>query len=125
MTICTYSKCGVFIFLFLLNLSVSGQVNYSQIKGRWAVEKLEEITPGPKTSEVKKRLEGLCLTFHEDQLVISKTNASCDSVIKAGSYSLTNDTLRIGNDQATILVLTQSRLKIQIPRQGILHLTRM
>lgn len=121
----TYWKCAASVFFVLLNTSLFGQINVSQLKGKWEVEKFDEAKPNAQAIQAKKDLIGICLTFQDEQLIVSKRNSSGDSVIKKGSYFLSGDTLLIGSDRATILLLSQKNLKIQIPSQGALYLTKM
>jgi hypothetical protein len=118
-------KSIAFVFFVFLNTSIFGQINISQLKGKWEVEKFDEAKASDQEIQAKKDLVGICLTFHDEQMIVSKRTAIGDSVIKKGSYFLSGDTILIGKDRATILLLSQRNLKILIPRQGTLYLTKM
>ncbi len=118
-------KSAAFVFFVLLNTSIFGQINVSQLKGKWEVEKFDEAKASAQAIQAKKDLVGICLTFQDEQLIVSKRTAIGDSVIKKGSYFFSGDTILIGSDRATILFLSQKNLKIQIPGQGTLYLTKM
>jgi hypothetical protein len=115
-------------FLAILLLSstfVFAQANSEKIKAKWSIEKFEVEKNTPQAIKAKQDLQGVCLTFTTEELVVSKKTETADSVIKRGPYSVSGNSLTIGKDQADILLLSEKQLTIKIPGQGVLYLTKM
>ena len=120
-----YLRQAFLALLLLASTFAFAQANTEKIKAKWSVEKFDVEKNTPQAIKAKEDLQGVCLTFDNDELVISKKTETCDSVIKRGRYSVSDNTLTIGKDQADILLLSEKKLTIKILGQGILYLTKM
>lgn len=101
------------------------QSNSEKIKAKWIIEKFEVEKNTPNAIQAQKDLQGVCLTFGDEQLIISKMTETCEDVINKGPYLLSGNSLTIGKDQADVILLSQKQLSIKIPGQGILYLSKM
>ena len=119
-----------FRYAFLVIFSLTSIITYAQtntekIKAKWCVERFEVEKITPESSKAQQDLLSVYLTFNDKELVISKKTEANDNIIKRGQYSLSGNILKIGEDQADILLLSEQYLTIKIPRQGILYLRRI
>ena len=120
-----YFRHTFFTILLLCSTLTFAQTNADKIKAKWIVEKFEVKKNTPQTIKASQDLQGVCLTFSNEELVISKKTETCDSVIKRGPYLLSGNIITLGKDQANILLLSEQRLTINIPGQGVLLLVKM
>jgi hypothetical protein len=102
-----------------------GQTNTEKIKAKWSVQKFEPEKNTTQAVKAKQDLQDVCLTFANEELVISKRTETSDSVIKRGQYFISGNSLTIGKDHADILLLSEKQLTIKISGQGVLYLTKM
>lgn len=115
------------IFLAILLLASSftfAQLNTEKIKAKWSVEKFDAEKNTPQAIKAKQDLQGVCLTFANEELIISRETETCDSVIKRGQYFVSGNSLTVGKDQADILLLSEKQLTIKIAGQGVLFLAK-
>jgi hypothetical protein len=112
------------IFIFAATC-VSAQTNNEKIKTKWVVGRFDAEKNTPQVTKAKQDLQGVCLSFGEEELVISKKTDSGDSVIKKGKYFISGNTLTLGKDNAEISELSEKHLTIKVSGQGILYLTRL
>ena len=113
-------------FIFSLSPILSfAQTNTEKIKAKWSIEKYEVEKNTPQALKAKQDLQGVYLTFTNEELVISKQTATSDSIIKRGQYILSGNTITLGKDQADILLLSDLDLMIKIPIQGVLYLKKV
>jgi hypothetical protein len=123
MSSATFSKTGIFLLLIMISTCVFAQTNADKIKGTWVVEKMEPVKQTAQSRKAQQELQGMYLTFGTEEVTISKKTA--DSVLKKGAYSILGSTLTFGKDEATIVLLDDKNLNINIPSQGILYLLRL
>src|SRR6185369_17633033 len=109
------------IFIFAATC-VSAQTNAEKIKAKWIVDRFVVEKNTPQAVKVKQDLQSVCLSFGENELVISKKTDSGDSVIKKGPYSISGNTLTLGKDHAEISELSEKNLTIKLPGQATLYL---
>jgi hypothetical protein len=112
------------VFAFATTFTFS-QGNHEKIKAKWSVDKFEVEKNTPQAVKAQQELLGTYLTFGNEELVITKKTETGESVIKKGQYTISGNSITLGNDQADILLLSDKSLTIKIPNQGILYLTRM
>lgn len=120
-----YFRQIILAILVLTSTSAFAQTSTEKIKGKWLVAKFEVEKNTTQAIKAKQDLQGVCLTFANEELIISKKTETGDDVIKRGQYVVSENTVTIGKDQADILLLSEKNLTIKISGQGILHLTRM
>ena len=120
-----YFRHTFLAILLLCSTLAIAQTNADKIKAKWIVENFEAKKNTPQAIKAIQDLQGVCLTFGNDELVISKKTGTCDSVIKRGPYLLSGNIITLGKDQADILLLSEQRLTINIPGQGVLSLMKM
>lgn len=125
MSSATFSKTGIFLLLIMISTCVFAQTNADKIKGTWVVEKMEPVKQTAQSRKAQQELQGMYLTFGTEEVTISKKTATADSVLKKGAYSILGSTLTFGKDEATIVLLDDKNLNINIPSQGILYLLRL
>ena len=124
----TYFRHALLATLILTSTVALAQTNTEKIKAKWSVEKFEPEKNTPQAAKAIQELEGVCLTFGNEEMVVSKKTGTCEDVIKKGSYSVSGNSVTIGKDEehpAEILILSEKRLTIKIPTQGILYLVRL
>ena len=112
----------VFILAYTFTFA---QTNTEKIKAKWVVEKFEAEKNTSEANQAKQELLGVYLTFDKEELTISRKTETCDSVIKKGPYLISGNSLTIGKGRADILLLSDNRLTIKIPKQGILYLVKL
>jgi len=113
--------------LLILTFAASftyAQSNNDKIIAKWSVDKFEVEKNTPQAVKAQQELQGTFLTFG-DELVISKKAEGGEQVIKKGQYSVSGTSITLGKDQAEILELSEKKLTIKIPTQGVLYLTKM
>jgi hypothetical protein len=120
-----YLRQTIFAILILTFTTAFAQTNTEKIKAKWNIDRFEVEKNTPQTIKAKQDLQGVCLTFGNDELVISKKTETGYDVIKRGSYFVSGNSLTIGKDQANILLLSEKNLTIKISGQGVLYLTKM
>jgi hypothetical protein len=120
-----YLRQTILAILILTFTSAFAQTNTEKIKAKWNIDRFEVEKNIPQTIKAKQDLQGICLTFGNDELVISKKTDTGYDVIKRGPYFVSGNSLTIGKDQANILSLSEKNLTIKISGQGVLYLTKM
>lgn len=115
-------KAFLLALIFATSLAYA-QDNQKKIKAKWSVDKFDIEKKSPDAIKAQQALEGTYLTF-SDELVISKENETGEGVIKKGPYFITGNNITLGKEQGEILELSENRLTIKIPNQGILYLTK-
>jgi hypothetical protein len=120
-----YLRQTILAILILTFTSAFAQTNTEKIKAKWNIDRFEVEKNTPQTIKAKQDLQGICLTFGNDELVISKKTDTGYDVIKRGPYFVSGNSLTIGKDQANILSLSEKNLTIKISGQGVLYLTKM
>jgi len=113
--------------LIILTFAASftyAQGNNDKIIAKWSLDKFEVEKNTPQAVKAQQELQGTFLTFG-DELVISKKTEGGEQVIKKGQYSVSGTSITLGKDQAEILELSEKKLTIKIPTQGVLYLTKM
>lgn len=109
----------------LVATTAYAQDNKEKIKAKWAVVKFEiaeDKHPAPLTLQ---DLQEAILTFGDAEVMISKKTSDGETVIKKGTYSVAENSITLGKDKAEIIALSEKRLTIRIPNQGILYLIKM
>lgn len=101
------------------------QTNSEKIKASWVVERMESEKNSPQAVKAQQELTGYCLTFGDAEVVISKRTEAGDSVTKRGEYTVSGNSITLGKDQATILLLSGNDLTIKVPGQYILYLKKL
>jgi hypothetical protein len=120
-----YLRQTILAILILTFTSAFAQTNTEKIKAKWNIDRFEVEKNTPQTIKAKQDLQGVCLTFGNDELVISKKTETGYNVIKRGPYFVSGNSVTIGKDQANILTLSEKNLTIKISGQGVLYLTKM
>lgn len=124
---CTYISFRQFILVIfgLAPALAFAQTNTEKIKAKWIVEKMvtEKNTPGDM--KVSQEMRGYCFSFGDEEVVISKRTETGDSVIKRGDYAVSGNSITLGKDQATILLLSGNDLTIKVPGQYTLYLKKL
>lgn len=113
----------VTIFTFVTSLAF-GQDNSEKIKAKWLVDKFEIEKSTPQAIKAQQEMQGTFLTFGTE-LLISKKVEGVETVIKKGQYFISGNVLTLGKDQAEILELSENKMTIKIPGQGILYLSKI
>lgn len=119
----SFLRQTVLVVLILVSSLAYAQENNKKIKTTWCVDKFEIEKTSPEAIKAQQALQGAYLTF-SDELLISKENETGEVVIKKGPYFITGNNITLGNDQAEILELSENKLTIRIPNQGVLYLTK-
>jgi len=120
-----YLRQTILAILILTFTSAFAQTNTEKIKAKWNIDRFEVEKNTPQAIKAKQDLQGICLTFGNDELVISKKTETGYNVIKRGPYFVSGNSVTIGKDQANILTLSEKNLTIKISGQGVLYLTKM
>ena len=120
-----YLRQTILAILILTFTSAFAQTNTEKIKAKWNIDRFEVEKNTPQAIKAKQDLQGVCLTFGNDELVISKKTETGYNVIKRGPYFVSGNSVTIGKDQANILTLSEKNLTIKISGQGVLYLTKM
>lgn len=120
-----YLRLSVIIVTVFASPLTYAQTNAEKIKAKWMVENFVTEKNTAQAIQAKQELSGVYLTFENNELIITKKTETGDSLIKKGQYSVLNNSLTLGKDQAVILELSEKHLTIQIPKQGVLYLTKM
>ena len=124
-------SCSVYLrqlipaVLILASSIIYAQTDTEKIKAKWIIDKFESERNTAETDQTKKDLSGVCLTFKNDELTITRKTATGDSLIKTGPYFISGNSITLGKNQANILLLSEEHLTIQIPKQGTLYLIKM
>jgi hypothetical protein len=118
-------RTSILAILIFTATCVSAQTSNEKIKGKWVVDRFEAEKNIPQAVKAKQDLQGVCLSFGDEELVITKKTGSGDSVIKKGPYFISGNTLTLGKDPAEISELSEKHLTIKMSGQGILYLTRL
>lgn len=113
--------------MMFLVASITGfaQNNGQGIKGKWIVEKFQAEANSLQSAKTARDLTGLYLTFGDEELTISRKSQTGDSIIKRGPYSVSENTVMLGKDQAEIILLSNTHLTIKLPGQGMLFLRKL
>jgi len=119
-----YLPQTILVILILASTFAYAQTNTDKLKAKWIVEKFEIEKNTTQAEKVIQDLQGVCLTFGNKELIISKKSETGDSVIKRGQYSISGNSITLGKDQADILVLSETQLALKISGQGVLYLTK-
>jgi hypothetical protein len=120
-----YLRLSIILVIFFTFTSTYAQTNSDKIKAKWVVEKFDIEKNTPQAIQAKQELLGLCLNFENEELIIARRTEKGDSIIKKGPYLISGNTLTLGKGPAAIYTLTEKELVIQIPRQGVLYLTKL
>ncbi|MEO5947415.1 MAG: hypothetical protein ABIP79_11415 [Chitinophagaceae bacterium] len=119
-----YLRHTILIVLIFASTYAYAQTNNDKLKAKWIVEKFEVEKNTPQAVKAIQNLQGVSLTFVNEELIISKKSETGEIVIKRGGYSVAGNLINLGNDHAEILVLSETSLAIKISGQGVLYLTK-
>jgi len=125
----THFRQALLAALILTSTVALAQTNTEKIKAKWSVEKFEPVKNTPQAVKAIQEMQGVSLSFGNEEVVISKKTGACEDFIKKGPYSVSDNSIIIGDkDQpkAEILLLSEKRLTIKLPlEQGVLYLVRL
>lgn len=76
-----YFRQTILSILVLAPSFAFAQTNTEKIKAKWSVKKFEVEKNTAQSIQAQKDLLGVCLTFGNEELVISKKTETSDSVI--------------------------------------------
>lgn len=116
---------SILILFIVAFTTLNAQTNKERIQGKWIVEKFQVEKNTPEALQAQKEIIGLCLTFEDQVMILTRKTETGDSMIKKGQYLISENSLTIGSDKADVLFLSDTQLKIIIPKQGVLYLTKL
>lgn len=120
----SFLRLVVITFFTLVTSLAFGQDNYEKIKAKWHVDKFDIEKSVPQAIKAQQEMQDTYLTFGKE-LLISKKIEGVETVIKKGQYFIAGNVLTLGKDQAEILELSENKMTIKIPGQGILYLSKI
>ncbi len=110
--------------MLLFSSQSFSQIDSNKLKATWDIRNFEAEADTERARQAARDMQGHSFSFANGELIIAKRMGQTDSVIKRGPYVFSGNSITLGNSKATVLLLSDTQLNIQLPGQGTLYLVR-